>query len=102
MALLGSRLRASRRGVIRLRLGCPAETPGGCSGTAGLQKGAAPRAFRAAAGATTTAKLKLTRSTRRRLSRRHRIRVTVAVTAHDGQGNEATSSGAYTVLSPRR
>ena len=76
--------------------------PGGCSGTAGLQKGAPPRAFRAGAGATTTAKLKLTRSTRRRLSRRHRLRVTVAVTAHDGQGNEATSSGAYTVLSPRR
>ena len=102
MALLGSRLRASRRGVIRLRLGCPAETPGGCFGAAGLQKGAAPRAFRAAAGATTTAKLKLTRSTRRRLSRRHRLRVTVAVTAHDGQGNEATSSGAYTVLWTRR
>jgi hypothetical protein len=28
--------------------------------------------------------------------------VTVAVTAHDGQGNEATSSGAYTVLWTRR
>ena len=111
MALRGSRLRATRNGVVALKVGCPASTAGGCTGTVALQLGAtrapasrslASRAFNAAPGATATARLKLSRAARKRLVRERKLAVVASVTARDGAGREATSTHAYTLLAPRR
>jgi hypothetical protein len=112
VALSGSRLRASHRGVVTLRLACPVATDGGCTGTATLEAGAGRaaavrslagrRAFSTAAGGTETVRLRLARTARRRLARRYRLAITAAVTARDGAGNEATSRHGYTLLAPQR
>jgi hypothetical protein len=111
MTLLGSKLRASRKGVVAVRLGCPAGTAGGCSGTVTLAQGSAfaaatrslaRRAFTAGPGASVTAKLKLARNARRKLARKGRLAVLASVSARDGAGLQATSTHAYTLFAPRR
>lgn len=52
-------------------------------------------------GATTTAKLKLSRAARKRLRRKHKLAVVASVTARDSAGREATSTHRYTLLAPR-
>jgi PKD repeat protein len=99
MALTGSTLRASRRGVVKLTLGCPAGTEGGCHGEVSIP-GVASATFTAASGTSTTATLKLNRKARRRLARRHKLAIDVTVTARDGASRVAVVNQRYTLVAP--
>jgi PKD domain len=111
MTLTTSTLRASRRGVVKVALGCPQGTEGGCSGDVSIQQGAlaaaatkllAARPFAAAPGATVKAKLKLTASARRLLKRKRTLSVIVRATARDAAGRSATGQRNAVLVLARR
>jgi uncharacterized repeat protein (TIGR02543 family) len=106
-----TRIRATRTGWIRLRLGCPqSETPG-CQGRLRLfllrPKPAAPlrvarKPFAIAAGASERLRVRLARAARRQLARTGRIRVRAVVRVEDAAGNVGGLRRTLTIRPSRR
>jgi hypothetical protein len=98
------RVRASRRGLVRLRVTCP-RTERTCRVDLRLRRvhtTLARKKFRMAGGRTRHVALRLNRATRRRLARRGSMRVTALATARDLAANRGTTSTRIRVLAPRR
>jgi hypothetical protein len=98
------RVRASRRGLVRLRVRCP-QSERICRVDLRLRRAGttvARKKFRMAGGRTRHVALRLNRGTRRRLARSSSLRVTALATARDLAGNRATTSTRIRVLAPRR
>lgn len=106
----------SRSGKVALRLRCPRQSRGGCSGTVTLSIARARaghakvagvsgarvgrRRFQLAPGTSRRVSVRLSRRALRRLRRRHKLAVTVAVTVKAG-GRSATSTRRVTILDRR-
>jgi hypothetical protein len=90
-----------RKGRVVIRLACPDATVGACTGVVTLvgsvKRGGKPvrlgmARVRLAAGATRHVRIPLPRSARRAVRERRRIRMTLYVAVHDGQGLTRTSA----------
>jgi hypothetical protein len=97
------RLRASRGGVVALRLRCPSAEQS-CRVDVRLRRHGATLAAKkltVAGGKTRRATLRLNRVARR-LLRSHALNVTAVVTARDAAGNRAVTRTQIRLLTPRR
>jgi hypothetical protein len=96
--------RASRSGVVRLSVGCPAgETT--CAITVRLKRGGrvlARRSITLPGGSSRVLDLRLCRAARRTLAHRRGMKVTVKVAARDAVGNAGTATKALTLVAPKR
>lgn len=93
-------VRATRRGIVSVRLRCPAGEAAGCSGRLWLRRRRATlgtAAFRVPANRTAAVRVRLSRAARRLLARRNRIRVTARVRAVDQAGNARIATARITV-----
>jgi hypothetical protein len=94
----------NRRGSARVALTCPAGS-GGCSGKLTLsaakrmQLGSAR--FRIAAGSTRNVTVKLTKSARKLLARKRKLRARAVVAASNAAGVQRTSSGVVQLVASR-
>jgi hypothetical protein len=99
------RIRVSRSGRVVLRVACP-RSAGRCRGTlrltAGRRKLTAKKSFTVAGGKSKRVTLKLTRSARRLLARKHTLRAVVVATVRDRSGHRATTRTSIRLLAPRR
>jgi hypothetical protein len=98
------RLRASQRGLVRLRVRCP-RSEQFCRVDLKLRRAGATLArkrFRVAGGSTRRVTLRLKRATRRRLSRLGSLRAVAVAAARDAAGNRATTRTRVRLLAPRR
>jgi hypothetical protein len=94
-------VRASRAGLVPLKLTCPATETGGCRGTARLA-GLGNAGFAIAGGRTQAVDVRLSGAKLRRLKRLRSITTTATVTATDQAGNAGTTSKQVKVSAPRR
>ena len=98
------RVRASRRGSIRLRVRCPAGELR-CHVDLRVRRARATvarKSFQVAGGATRVTSLRLNQRTRRRLTRAGSLRALVLAAARDTAGNRATTTTSIRLLAPRR
>lgn len=97
-------VRASRAGVLRVVLACPA-TERRCSGTLALPRtrGVAlgTRTFAIVGGRRATVQLRFSKAALRMLRRARRVRVTATIRARDAAGNSRTTRMRLTLLAPR-
>jgi hypothetical protein len=112
----GKARRATRKGVFRVPLTCPAGETGGCSGRLVLVSDRrlrvgprrlrhvrfANQRFSLAPGQTKAIRIKLSRKNRARLRRARKIRLDGRATAQDGLGNQGRSAGKLTLRAARR
>jgi hypothetical protein len=87
-------LRASKRGTVGVRVGCPA-TEERCKVTLVLKNGhksAARKTVTVKGGKTVTVTLKLNKATRLQLSKHSNLKVSAVVTATDAAGNRKTTT----------
>jgi hypothetical protein len=96
-------VRFDRRGRAKLLVGCPAGTPGDCSGRVVLVRGGTlvSARFKVAAGKRSRVRVHLTKRGRRALKPSRRLRVKVSARAHDSRGAAATARGKLTLLRSR-
>jgi hypothetical protein len=97
-------IRASKTGVVKLRVACPRGT-GGCRVALRLELGrraVAKKTVTVRAGASRTVALTLSRAARRDLLRRHSLRVTAVAVATDRGGKRATTRTSVLLLAPRK
>jgi hypothetical protein len=97
-------VRASRRGVIKILVSCPAGEAM-CSVDVRVRRSGvtvARKRVQVRGGKTRAVRLRLTRSARRRLARRGSMRVVVVAVARDAAGNRKTSRVRIRVLAARR
>jgi hypothetical protein len=97
------RVRASRRGLVKLKVSCP-RGERVCRVALRLRhkgKTVASKKLRVAGGRTRRASLRLTRSARRRLARSGSLRVVAVASARDLAANHATTRTRIRVLAPR-
>jgi Tol biopolymer transport system component len=111
MAIARRTVRASRRGVVSVRVRCPAGEPAGCRGRLALRSASRIRgrivrlgsaSFRIAAGRGASVRVRLSRTNRRLLGRRGRLRVLATARASDQAGNAKTTTATFTLNAPRR
>jgi Bacterial Ig domain len=98
------RVRASRRGRVRLRVRCPRDEQV-CRVNLRLRRAGstvARKRLRVAGGETRRVSLRLNRGARRALARSSSLRVVAVATARDAAGNRATTRTRIRVLAPRR
>jgi hypothetical protein len=99
------RIRVSRTGRVVLRVTCP-RSAGRCRValrvTSGRRTLASKKSFTVAGGKSKRVTLKLTRSARRLLARKHTLRVVVVATVRDSSGIRATTRTSIRLLAPRR
>ena len=93
------KFRASKKRVVKLRLGCPAGTVGACAGTLSLDGGRA--AFSIPPGTTRSVPVKLPKSKLKLLRKRKKQKLTATAVAHDANGTPRTSRAKVTLLAPR-
>lgn len=96
--------RVDRHGRASVAMSCPASS-GGCSGKVTLtaagknasatKLGSAP--FKIAAGKTAKVKVKLSKTARKLLARRHKVKARVRVDSSDAAGHHKTTSGTVTL-----
>ncbi len=91
-------VRASKKGVVAVKVGCPAATAASCTGT--LRLGGGSKAFSIKSAATRKVSVRLSRKTRKQLARNKRLHLRASAKAHDGNGSARNSSGQITVLRP--
>jgi PKD domain len=99
VAVRHGKVRASRRGAVKLDVSCPATTAGRCAGTLTLD--GARSTFSIPAGASKPVKVKLSKAKLKTLRRRRRQTFTARVVAHDANGTSRTSTARLTLLAPR-
>ncbi len=100
VAIAARDLRASRTGVVKLRLGCPKAALTQCRSTVRLASGKRRLGSKTATirpGQTSTVSVKLSRTARRLLARRKRLRVQVTVDATDAANVRGTSTRRVTL-----
>jgi hypothetical protein len=98
------RLRATRRGRVKLRVSCP-RSERFCRVDLKLRRAGATVArkrFRVAGGNTRRVSLRLKRAARRRLSRFGSLRAVAVAAARDAAGNRATTRTRVRLLAPRK
>ena len=99
-----TRVRASRRGLIRLQVSCPAAELR-CHVDLRVRSArttVARKSFQVAGGRTRLVALRLNQSTRRRLARAGSLRAVVMAAARDSASNRATTRTSIRLLAPRR
>jgi hypothetical protein len=92
-------LRASKRGTVGVKVGCPA-TETSCKITVQLIRGktvAAKNTVTVKGGKTKTVTLQLTKAIRRQLSSHHSLKVTAVLSAKDAAGNKKTTKKSLTL-----
>jgi hypothetical protein len=92
-------LRASKRGTVGVKVGCPA-TETSCKITVQLMRGktvAAKKTVTVKGGKTKTVTLQLTKAIRRQLSSHHSLKVTAVLSAKDAAGNKKTTKKSLTL-----
>jgi hypothetical protein len=92
-------LRASKRGTVGVKVGCPA-TETSCKITVQLMRGktvAAKKTVTVKGGKTKTVTLQLTKTIRRQLSSHHSLKVTAVLSAKDAAGNQKTTKKSLTL-----
>jgi hypothetical protein len=97
-------VRASRKGIVILRVTCP-RSERHCFVDLKLRRGGrqlAHRTVTVGGGKTAKVRLHLTRSARRQLRRHRSLLVDVRATARDAAGNRATTTTRIRLLAPRR
>ncbi len=99
-----TRVRVSRRGLIRLRVRCPAAELRCHVDLRVRRAGAmvARKRFELAGGTTRLVSLRLSKRTRRRLAHVRSLRAVVLATARDSAANRATTTTPIRLLAPRR
>ncbi len=98
------RLRATRRGRVKLRVSCP-RSERFCRVALKLRRAGATvarRRFQVAGGNTRRVSLRLKRGARRRLSRSGSLRAVAVAAARDAAGNRATTRTRVRLLAPRK
>jgi hypothetical protein len=93
------KVRASKKGGVKVKVSCPAGTVGSCAGTLALA--GAKASFSILPGATRTVTVKLSKSKLKTLRKKKRLKVTATAVAHDVNGTARTSTAAVTLLAPR-
>jgi len=97
-------LRASRKGVVKLKLTCPGgET--NCTITVKLVyagKTLAKRIVTLAGGRSSNVTLKLSKANRKKLAKRHSLKAKALITALDAAGNKSTRTVKITLRAPAR
>ncbi|HEX8103343.1 MAG TPA: beta-propeller fold lactonase family protein [Solirubrobacteraceae bacterium] len=102
------RLRASRRGIVRFRIGPAAEVVIGklalrtAHRVRGKRRALGSRAFSAASGQTATLRVRLGASARRLLRRRGKLAVRATIALRDTAGNETVRTFRFRLNAPRR
>jgi hypothetical protein len=92
-------LRASKRGTVGVKVGCPA-TETSCKITVQLMRGktvAAKKTVTVKGGKTKTVTLQLTKAVRRQLASHHSLKITAVVAAKDAAGNKKTTKKSLTL-----
>jgi hypothetical protein len=112
LRILTRRTRATRRGVVRVRLRClPGERCDGALSARTLRKVGLPgqrrrilrlrrRAFHIAEGARATVRLRMSKRGLRILKRKHRLLLRATATARDPAGNVGRATRRVTLLAP--
>jgi PKD domain len=99
VAIGRGRVRASRKGAVKLTVSCPATTVGRCAGTLTLD--GARASFSLPAGASKPVTVKLPKSKLKTLRKKRRQTFTAVAVAHDANGTSRTSTAKLTLLAPR-
>jgi hypothetical protein len=99
------KVRATKKGLVFVIVGCPARTAGSCAGTlsltgSGLKK-LGQAAFAIPPGSTRKVSVKLSKSALRGLRKAKRLKVTATAVAHDANASPKRTSGKLTILAPR-
>jgi N,N-dimethylformamidase beta subunit-like, C-terminal/Domain of unknown function (DUF4082)/Bacterial Ig-like domain/Bacterial Ig domain len=97
-------LRVSKAGTVKVKLACPASA-GSCRVQLSLQVGkrtVARKTLTVAGGKSKTVTLRLSRSARRDLQRKHSLKATAVSTVRDRAGRRATTRTPTVLLAPRR
>jgi hypothetical protein len=92
-------LRASKKGTIGVRVGCPA-TEASCRITIDLKRGktlVAHKTVTVTGGKTKNVTLQLTKASRRTLSKAHTLKVSALITARDAAGNKKATTKKLTL-----
>jgi hypothetical protein len=91
--------RASKRGTVAVRVGCPA-TETSCTITVALKRGrttVAHKTVTVRGGKTVKVTLQLTQAARRQLTRDRRLKLSAVITARDAAGNRSSSTKRLTL-----
>jgi hypothetical protein len=98
-------VKVSKQGLTKVKLRCPADTVGACTGkltlTRASDKNMGAANFAIARGATRTVTVKLTKRARAALKKAKRLNATAKSTAHDTNGTTKRSSGTIKLVAPR-
>jgi hypothetical protein len=99
VAIGHGKVRASRKGAVKVNASCPASTVGRCAGTLTLD--GARVGFSIPAGGFKVVTLKLSKTKLKALRKKRRQTFTAVAIAHDANGTSHTSSAKLTLLAPR-
>jgi hypothetical protein len=91
--------RASKRGTIGVRVGCPA-TEASCTITVALERGRTTvghKTVTVRGGTTVKVTLQLTKAAQRQLTRDRRLKLSAVITARDAAGNRSSSTKRLTL-----
>jgi PKD domain len=98
VTITGGKVRASKKGVVKVKLACPSGTAGVCAGTLSLDGGKS--SFSIAPGGAKSVSIRLPASKLRLLRKRKKQKLTATVVAHDANGTPRTSKAKLTLLAP--
>jgi hypothetical protein len=93
------KVRATKKGAVKVKVGCPAGTAGSCAGA--LTLGGQKATFSIAPGAANSVTVKLSKAKLKALRKAKRLNITATAVAHDANGSSKTSTGKLTLLAPR-
>src|SRR4051794_7333211 len=99
VTIAGGKVRASKKGVLKVKLSCPPSTAGACTGTLTLDGG--KRSFSIPRGVPSTVTVKLPKSALKVLRRKKKQTLTATAAAHDANGTPRTTKLKLTLLAPR-
>jgi hypothetical protein len=102
--IAAQKLRASRTGVIRVKVSCPAATVGSCIGTLTLTRSGGRKlgkaTFAIAPGLTGRVSVKLSKTALKALRKAGQTKATATAVAHDVNASRKTTAGKLTLLAP--
>jgi hypothetical protein len=99
VTIAGGKVRASKKGVLKVKLSCPPSTAGACIGTLSLDGG--KTSFSIPRGVPRTVSVKLPKRSLRALRKKRKQKLTATVAAHDANGTPRTTKLKLTLLAPR-
>jgi hypothetical protein len=98
VAIGAGKVRASKKGVLKVKVSCPLGTAGLCAGTLGVDGGNA--AFSMPPGAQRSVAVKLPKSKLKLLRKKRKQKLTATAAARDANGTPKTSTVKLTLLAP--